>query len=402
MKIRRNLTAGHTLLACYVGYLTQALVINYPPLLFVTFQRELGLSLSQLSTLIALAFITQLSMDALASVYMKYASYRSVAIAAHAFAVLGMISLGILPAVLPSPFLGLCIGTTLASIGGGLVEVVISPMAEACPTENKSGSMSLLHSFYCWGQLGTTLLSTLFFLAFGREHWALLAVLWAILPLMGAVAFCVVPVYRLKADEENPSFVRRTGGRQWGLFALFFLLMICAGAAEQIMSQWASSFAEAALGVNKTLGDILGPCAFALMMALARTFYGVKSERIDLLRFITASCGLCVAAYLLAALSPWPALSLLGCGLCGLSVGILWPGTYSLAARRLSHCGVTTYALLALGGDVGCLVGPSVAGQIAQWFGGELRYAFLFALVFPLAALLVAIGLPRGAAGKDE
>lgn len=399
MHLHNHLTHRHTLLACYGGYLTQALVINFPPLLFLTFQRELGLTLSQVSSLIAITFVTQLSMDALASVFMKRVSYRAAAIAAHVFAVVGMIGMGVLPDILPSPYLGLCIATVLAGVGGGLTEVIISPMVEACPTEDKSGGMSLLHSFYCWGQMATVLLSTVFFFAVGIEHWRVLAALWAILPAVVAVAFCLVPVYRLEADETEGA-ATRSGADKWRsrtLFFLFFVLMICAGAAEQAMSQWASSFAEAALGVDKTLGDILGPCAFALMMALSRTYYGTHSDRVNLARLSTYSCILCIVSYLMAALSPWPILSLIGCGLCGLSVGILWPGTYSRASVQLNGCGVTTFALLALGGDIGCLSGPAIAGWIADAFGGELRYAFLFALLFPIVGVVVSVVLDRRA-----
>ena len=405
MNIRSRLTYRHTLIACYIGYLTQALVINFPPLLFLTFQREYGLTLSMVSALISITFITQLSMDALASVFMKHISYRAAAIAAHVFAAAGMIAMALLPTLLPSPFAALCISMVIASIGGGLTEVIISPMAEACPTDDKSGGMSLLHSFYCWGQMGTVLLSTLFFCTIGVQSWPLLALLWAILPTLGAVAFCIVPIYRLEADESEGAYGealdeaarKKERKNRRALFVLFFTMMVCAGAAEMAMSQWASNFAEAALGVDKTMGDILGPCSFAFLMALSRTYYGKHSERMDLARFTLLSCCLCIAAYLLAALSPWPVLSLIGCGLCGLSVGILWPGTYSRASRQMRGCGVSTFALLALGGDIGCLCGPAIAGQIAQWCGGELRYAFLFALVFPVTGVIVSLALQHRA-----
>lgn len=402
----RHLTHRHTLIACYIGYLTQALVINFPPLLFVTFQRDYDISLSQVSALIAITFFTQLTMDGLASLFMKRVSYRAVAIASHVLAAVGMIAFAILPTVLPSPYLGLCLATVIASVGGGLTEVIISPMVEACPMDDKSGSMSLLHSFYCWGQVGTVLISTAFFLIFDIKYWKILAFLWALLPAIGAVAFCLVPIYRLQADEEDaPQSGEQTREarrhRRW-LFWLFFIMMVCAGAAEQAMSQWASNFAEAALGVDKTLGDILGPCAFALMMAVSRTYYGKRSEKMNLARFTVFSCGLCVVAYVLAALAPVPLLSLIGCGLCGLSVGILWPGTYSRASAQLSGCGVSMFALLALGGDIGCLIGPSAAGQIAAWCNGELRYAFLFALIFPVIGAVVSVLLSRQSKNKDD
>lgn len=409
MNIRARLTYRHTLIACYMGYLTQALVINFPPLLFLTFQREYGLTLGMVSALITITFATQLSMDALASLFMKYMSYRAVAIASQVFAATGMIATALLPTLLPSPYMALCISMVIASIGGGLTEVIISPLAEACPTDDKSGGMSLLHSFYCWGQLGTVLLSTLFFCTVGVGRWQLLSALWAILPAVGAIAFCLVPIYRLEADADMTlpdgayaelSAVKKAKRNRRSLFVLFFMMMICAGAAEQAMSQWASNFAEAALGVDKTTGDILGPSSFALMMALSRTYYGKHSEKMDLARFTRLSCCLCIAAYLLAALSPLPLLSLIGCGLCGLSVGILWPGTYSRASMQMKGCGVSTFALLALGGDIGCLGGPAIAGKIAQWCGGELRYAFLFALVFPISGLVVSLVLQHRADAK--
>lgn len=410
MSIRSRLTYRHTLLACYIGYLTQALVINFPPLLFLTFQRDFGLTLSMVSALIAITFITQLSMDALASVFMKYISYRAAAIAAHVFAAAGMIAMATLPMLLPSPFVALCISMIIASIGGGLTEVIISPMAEACPTDDKSGGMSLLHSFYCWGYMGTVLLSTLFFCTVGVENWRWLALLWAILPTVGAIAFCIVPIYRLETDEAplkagpwaDEAARKKEKRSRRTLFSLFFIMMVCAGAAEMAMSQWASNFAEAALGVNKTTGDVLGSCAFALLMGLSRTYYGKHSARMDLARFTLLSCCLCVVAYLVAALSPLPLLSLIGCGLCGLSVGILWPGTYSRASMQMRGCGVSTFALLALGGDIGCLCGPAIAGQIAQWCGGELRYAFLFALIFPVAGVITSLALQRRAKNVEE
>lgn len=376
----------HTVLACYIGYLTQALVINFSPLLFVTFMRQYTLSLSQVSTLIAVSFTTQLIVDFLASRYVEKIGYRTAVVGAHVFAVLGMVGLAILPECLPSPMLGLVIATAMGSIGGGLIEVMISPLLEACPTDEKSGSMSLLHSFYSWGQAGTILLSTLFFAVVGIEHWRLLACLWAILPAFGALAFLFVPIYRLQPSEEAQTV---TPKKERQLFLLFFALMICAGAAEQVMSQWASTFAESALGIDKTLGDLLGPCMFAVLMGISRVFYGKFSEKIRLERFMFCSCLLCILSYLLAAFSPSPIFSLTGCALCGMSVGILWPGTYSQAARRMPHISMATYALLAFGGDIGCLAGPSIAGEIAEWFDGNLRAAFLFALIFPVVSILI-------------
>ncbi len=398
-RLTARLNYKHTIAACYIGYLTQALVINFSPLLFVTFQDIYGLSLTQVSTLIAISFTTQLIVDGLASRFVDKISYRISVVGAHLFALCGMVGLALLPELL-TPMPGLIVATVLGSIGGGLTEVMISPLLEACPTDGKSGAMSLLHSFYCWGQVATVALSTLFFATVGIEHWRLLACLWAILPAVGALVFAVVPLYRLDdTPEQAEKGVGTAAARRDRrvLFLLFFALMICAGAAEQAMSQWASTFVERALGMQKTVGDLLGPCLFATLMGTSRVLYTVLQKKWRLERFMLASCVLCVVAYLLAALSPSPAFSLLGCGLCGLSVGILWPGTYSRAAVDLRGGGMSLFALLALGGDIGCLIGPSAAGQVAARCGDNLRAAFLFSLVFPVTAIVLFLWLFRKA-----
>lgn len=386
-----KLTQKHTILSSYVGYLTQAITINFAPLLFVTFQNTYDLSLSRISLLIAISFLTQLSADALAARFPRLFSPRISVVAAHLCAVVGLTGFAWLPDVLPSPYVGLVISVMIAAVGGGIIEVLISPIVEACPTEEKSSAMSLLHSFYSWGLAAVVLLSTLFFTLVGLEHWRILACLWAIVPAVGAVAFCFVPLFPLEqeltlaTDTPPPSLLRSR------LFWVFFLMMFCAGAAEQSMSQWASSFAESGLGVSKTLGDLLGPCAFAILMGLARVVYGTSGGRIPLIRFIGCSSVLCIVSYLLAALSAQPILSLIGCALCGLSAGILWPGTYSLATARIPRGGVRMFALLAMAGDVGCLAGPTAAGWIADACGGNLRISFLICLIFPLLILFMVL-----------
>ena len=391
--ISSRLTYKHTLLACYVGYLTQSLVINFSPLLFVTFMSVYGLSLPQTTVLIGVSFTTQLTVDLLTSRWVKRLGARAVTILAHVCAVLGVTGLSVLPEITPSPMIGLILATVLGSIGGGIIEVVISPLAEACPTEQKRGTMSLLHSFYAWGQAATILLSTVFFATVGLEHWRTLACLWALLPALGALAFTFVPIYELPAP--TPPVSDKTAKVRSPIysktFLMFFILRICAGASEQAMSQWASTFAEVGLGVDKSLGDLLGPCAFALLMGLSRTLHGLFSRRIPHTLAMLTSCSLCVVSFLLAAFAPHPLLALIGCALCGFSVGILWPGTYSTASERLSGASVTMFALLAFGGDLGCLIGPALMGSVASMLGGGLRPAFLFALIFPLAAILLTL-----------
>ena len=385
-----KLTHRATMLACYNGYITQAICINLAPLLYLTFQRSYGLTLGQISALIACNFIIQLTVDFVASFFSDRINMRFCVILAHLSSALGLIGLSVLPELLP-PMAGLLIAEALLGIGGGFTEVVISPLMEACPTDGKSGNMSLLHSFYCWGQAGVVLLSGAYFYFFAIEtHWHYLPLFWAIIPLLGALAFCVVPIYRLPADENGGEKNRFSIFRN-RLFWSFLLMMFCAGSAEMVMSQWASAFVESTLGVEKTLGDLLGPCMFALMMGSTRAFYGKFSDRIRLRSMMILSCILCIVAYLLAAFSPIPALSLLGCALCGIGVGIFWPGTLSYATERIPTAGLSMFALLAVAGDLGCLIGPSLAGSVANAFSGELRYAFCFALIFPCLNLFVLL-----------
>lgn len=385
-----KLTAGSTVRASYIGYLTQAITINFAPLLFVTFEESYEISMGKISLLIALSFLTQLTTDAIVARLSDRLNIRATAIAAHLFAVIGMTGFAWLPDLLPSPFLGLALSVMLAAVGGGIVEVIISPIVEACPTKEKSSAMSLLHSFYSWGLAGVVLLSTLFFKTAGIEHWRILACLWALIPAAGAVAFCLVPLYPLDTLSGEETGGARSLLRS-KLFWVFFVIMFCAGASEMAMIQWASAFAETGLGIPKAIGDLMGPCAFAILMGGVRTFYGRSEGRLSLSRFILVSSILCVFSYLIAALSPIPLLSLAGCALCGLSVAIMWPGTYSLASSRIPFGGVRMFALLAMAGDIGCLVGPTSAGWIAELFGNDLRVAFLFSALFPLLIILLMI-----------
>ncbi len=397
-----KLTARSTVRASYVGYLTQAITINFAPLLFVTFEESYNISLGRIGLLIGISFLTQLIADGLAAKFSDKVNTRAAVIAAHICAVLGMTGFAYLPELLPDPYIGLMISVIVAAVGGGIIEVFISPIVEAAPTENKSAQMSLLHSFYSWGLAGVVLLSTLFFYFVGIEHWRILSCLWAIVPAIGAIAFCFVPIYELEAlpaeKEEKPRSLFRSG-----IFWVFIVMMFCAGAAEQAMSQWASSFAEAGLGVNKAMGDLLGPFCFAVLMGISRVFYGSSNGKIKLKRFIVISSFLCIAAYLIAALSPYPLLSLFGCALCGLATGIMWPGTYSMAAARMPYGGVRMFALLAMAGDLGCLVGPTAAGWIAQACGNRLQVSFLVSIIFPTVILLMVwLGLKNTKRNKKD
>lgn len=394
-----KLTARHTVRASYIGYLTQAITINFAPLLFVTFNEAYGIGLGKIGSLIGISFLIQLICDGLAARFSSRINTRAAVIVAHLCAVLGMTGFAYLPDLLPDPYIGLIICVSVAAVGGGIIEVFISPIVEAAPTENKSGEMSLLHSFYSWGLAGVALLSTLFFTFVGIENWRILSCLWAIVPAFGAIAFCFVPIYELDSICEDTGKSRSP--LRSGLFWIFFVMMFAAGASEQAMSQWASSFAQTGLGVSKALGDMLGPFCFAVLMGGARVYYGRSGGKIRLTRFIVISSVLCIVSYLLAALSPFPLLSLFGCALCGLATGIMWPGTYSLASARIPNGGVRMFALLAMAGDLGCFAGPTAAGWIAEACGNKLQISFLISIIFPvLILLMVFLGFRRAESKK--
>lgn len=378
----------HTLNACFVGYIVQAIVNNFTPLLFLTFQSEYGIPLEKITMLVTINFGLQLLIDFLSAGLIDRIGYRASALAAHGLTAAGLILLTVLPGLLPDPFTGLLLSVLVYAVGGGLLEVLVSPMVEACPTENKAKAMSLLHSFYCWGQVGVVLFSTLFFRLFGTGRWRIMAAIWAVIPIANAFVFAKVPIATLNEEGEPGSAMKGIARKR--IFWILMLLMLCAGACEQAVSQWASTFAEKGLGVDKTIGDLAGPMMFAAMMGLARTVYGKYGERIDLNRFMLFSGILCAVSYLLISLSPLPVLGLLGCGLCGLSVGILWPGTYSMASAAIRGGGTAMFAFLALAGDLGCSGGPTFVGLVSGASGDNLKAGMLAAVLFP-AALIFGI-----------
>lgn len=380
-----KLSYQHTIYASYLGYITQSIVNNLAPLLFLIFQDRYGLPLSKITLLITVNFCVQLFVDFLSAKFVDNIGYRISITAAHLFATTGLVGLGIFPDLFSDSFTGLLFAVILYAIGGGLIEVLISPIVEACPTDNKASVMSLLHSFYCWGTVAVILLSTLFLTFAGKEHWQILPFLWAILPLGNTVYFLCVPIAGLTEDGGSMSISELFSTK---IFWIFVVLMIAAGASEQAMSQWASAFAESGLCVSKTIGDLAGPCFFSLLMGCSRVFYAKFSEKIDLLVFIIGSGFLCIISYLLAVFAPIPVLSLLGCGLCGLSVGILWPGVFSIAASGCPKGGTALFAFLALAGDIGCGSGPTVVGMVSGIFGDNLKTGLLAAVIFPIILIL--------------
>lgn len=381
-----------TMYACFIGYIVQAIVNNFLPLLFVTFQKTYSIPLTQITLLITLNFGIQLVIDMLSAGFVDKIGYRASTIIAHVCSAAGLVLLTVLPEAFPDPFAGILIAVFIYAIGGGLIEVLISPILEACPTDNKEKAMSLLHSFYCWGHVGVVLISTLFFTLFGIENWKILAVCWAAVPAVNIILFANAPIYSLHEEGETGLTLKQLFTRK--VFWVMMLMMLCAGASEQAVSQWASTFAEQGLGVSKTIGDLAGPMSFATLMGLSRLLYGKFGDKLDLDKFMRMSCLLCIAAYLCISLVPLPAVGLVGCAVCGFSVGIMWPGTFSKASAAVKGGGTALFAMLALAGDVGCSGGPTLAGFISGCFNGELRAGILAAIVFPVL-LLVGIQLAK-------
>ena len=376
---------NRTIRACFVGSSVQSVVINFAPLLYLFFHNHYNIPLASITLLVTINFLLQLCVDAASMAFIDKLGYRRGIVLAHAFAGAGLVLMALLPDAMPNPYTGLLLATIVYSIGSGLLEVLASPIMEACPTKAKDRAMSLMHSFYCWGHVAMVLISTLFFTIFGVENWKILTLIWALVPLTNMINFARVPIAPLlKEGEKGMSVLELVKSK---LFWLMLLVMVCGGASEQSVSQWASALAESGLGVSKTLGDLMGPMFFAITMGIARVFFSKAEGKISLERFMMACGVLCVFSYLLVALSPWPVIGLIGCGICGFSVGIFWPGTLSLASATMPRGGTIMFCLLALAGDLGCSAGPTLAGMVSSAFGDNLQMGMLFAIVFPVVLI---------------
>lgn len=389
-----------TIRACFIGYIVQAIVNNFAPLLFITFQTTYDIPLAQITTLITINFALQLMTDLAAAYFTDKIGYRASVLIAHTMAALGLIGLAVFPSVVPSPFVGLVMAVVLYAIGGGLLEVIVSPMVEACPSEHKDRTMSMLHSFYCWGSVGVILVSTLVFWLFGIQNWRILAALWAIVPIANGIAFINVPI--ISMEESTGESTPMSQLFKIKMFWIFIALMCCAGASELVISQWASAFAEKALGISKSLGDLLGPTLFAVLMGLSRVIYGKYGDKIGLDRMMILSCALCVIAYLMIALFNSAVIGLTGIAISGFAVGIMWPGTYSKAAGVMKGGGTAMFAFLALAGDLGCTSGPTFAGWTAAVFGDNLKVGILCATVFPAVMLMTLLMTRNSLAHKSQ
>ena len=388
-----------TLAACYLGFITQAITANFAPLLFLKFHTDYHISLGQIALIPTAFFLTQLLVDVFCAWFVDAIGYRRSVILSEITSGLGLAGLAVIPDLFSDPFTGILVCVIIYAIGSGLIEVVVSPIVEACPFEHKDAVMSLLHSFYCWGSVGVILLSTLFFALFGIENWRILACIWALIPLYNIWNFATCPIERLTEEGKG-----MTVGALFKtpLFWLAIVLMICAGASELSMAQWASAYTEAALGFPKTVGDLIGPCLFAVTMGICRVIYGKFGTRMNLTRFMIGSGILCLCCYLLASLSASPVLGLIGCVCCGFSVGIMWPGTISITSPRLPQGGTALFALLAMAGDLGGAFGPSLVGTVTQQAGDSLQSGMLVGSVFPLVMVLSLFVMNRRYSGREK
>lgn len=376
-----------TLLACYLGFVTQAISANFAPLLFLTFKNTYGITLEKIAMIPMVFYLAQLLIDFAATQFADKIGYRTCVVISQVLSAIGLILLACLPEMISSPFVGILISIVLYAIGSGLIEVLVSPIVEACPFDNKEGMMSLLHSSYCWGSVGVITGSTLFFTIFGLEHWKILTVIWALIPLYNTINFINCPIERLVEEGKSMSVLQLL---KLPLFWLIIILMVCAGASEASMAQWASAFTESALGVSKTVGDLAGPGLFAMFMAISRMLYGKFGERLDLIKVMLICGAMCASCYLLASLSAFPILGLTGCAVCGLAVGIMWPGSISLSTKACPRGGTAMFAFLALAGDLGATASPAMVGSLAEMAGGNLKTGLLTATVFPT---ILVIGL---------
>ena len=389
----------YTLFACYFGYITQAIINSLLPLLFVTLQHQFRLSVSQIGFMVSYNFIMQILVDLFAAKYGERIGYRRCMIAAHIAGAVGLAGLAVFPFILPDPYMGLLVCITIYAIGGGLIEALVGPIVQALPLIRKESAISILHSFYCWGHAGVVILTTLFFQFFGTENWRLVCILWAMIPAGNLILCSICPMYQ-RGDEGETLPIRQVFRMR--RFWLFVLLMLCAGAAEHAMVQWSSFFAEEGLHITKAVGDLLGPCMFAILMGISRAVYGAFGDRFPLPRVLVITGFACMGSYLLAVFSPIPMLSLVGCGICGLTVGLMWPGSFNLCAKHCPKGGTAMFALLAVAGDLGCSAGPSVVSSVADVFGGQIKPGLLTASIFPLLLALGVIILRTVHSDKKE
>ena len=379
-----------TLRACYLGFITQAIAANFAPLLFLKLHNDYQIPLGMIALIPTAFFFTQLVVDIFCAKFVDRIGYRESIVASEIFSAIGLIGLAFLPNLLSSAYAGIMISVVLYAVGSGLIEVLCSPIVEACPFKNKEATMSLLHSFYCWGLVGVTLISTVLFNVIGIDNWPLVACFWAIVPLYNIYNFATCPIEHLVDEGKGMTILQLFRSP---LFWVAVVLMVCSGASEISMAQWASAFVESALGFSKTVCDLAGPCLFGITMGICRVFYGKFGEKVDLSKFMIGSGLLCLICYLLASLSKNPVAALIGCIMCGFSVAIMWPGTLSISSKKIPAGGTAMFALLAMAGDLGGSIGPSSVGMISQKAGDNLQYGLFFGGIFPVVLVVFLIVL---------
>lgn len=377
----------HTVRASNIGYMVQAMINTFAPLLFVTFQTQYSINLLQISILIGGNFAAQIILDLFAALLADKTGYRKCVIAAHVLAAVGILGLAFFPEIIDPPFFGLLLAVVIYGAGGGLTEVLLTPIVQACPIDNKDRVISSLHSWYCWGSVGVILISAAFFHFAGIENWKVIAIIWALIPIANAIYYSRVPMYELVSEDKKMSFKELAGS---GIFWMLLVFMFCAGSAEMSIAQWASDFAEEGLHVTKVVGDLAGPCTFAAMKGVERTFYGKKGDKIPLWKFMMALTLICAGCYVVIGLSTSAELSLAVCAVAGFANGVMWPGTFSLASRIMPNGGTAMFGFLALFGDLGCGAGPMITGAIANGAGGNLSAGFLYGTIF---SVIMAVGL---------
>ena len=388
----------YTLFACYFGYITQAIINSLLPLLFVTLQNIFHLNVVQIGFMVTYNFIVQILADLFAAKFADRIGYRPCMVAAHVASAVGLSGLAVFPFMLPSPYAGLLVSITIYAIGGGLIEALVGPIVQALPLARKESAINILHSFYCWGHAGVVILTTLFFQFAGTENWRSLCLLWAIIPAGNLILCSICPMYQLGDEAQTIPFRKIFSSK---LFWLFVLLMLCAGATEHAMVQWISFFAEESLHITKAVGDLLGPCMFALLMGISRAVYGAHGDHFPLSKALMITGLACIGSYLLAVFSPIPMLSLIGCGICGLAVGLLWPGSFNLCAKHCPNGGTAMFALLAVAGDLGCSAGPSTVSAVAAAFDGQIKAGLLVASIFPLLLVVGVFTLSKARFNED-
>ena len=392
LTVMKKLSFEHTKTACYLGSISQSIVCGFLPLLFVIFNQDYGIPLAKVTLFATINFVIQLIMDFTSLFYIDRVSYRKTIVVAHLLAAGGFLFLGIVAPRVQNTYLAVLFSVMLFSAGGGLFEVLLSPIIEGCPSKNKAATMSMLHSMFAFGSIGVILLTNLLLFIFGKNNWHYIAIIWALIPFANAIYFLIVPINKIVDNNERTPLFKLFKKKS---FLVFILIMFCSGASEIAMSQWASAFAESSLGVSKVMGDILGPCIFASMMALSRVLYSKLADRINLAKYLLACGFLTVACFLTAALSPVKIMALLACGFCGFTVGIMWPGTVSLTAKTYPMGGAAMFGVMALAGDIGCTSGPTLVGFVASAFGGELRMGLLISSIFPILLVVGTILLMK-------